>query len=161
MGYYTLHKISIINEKYNNSSNLEKLKEVIIEVTDYYFRIEYDSYIIDDNYNCGYGSKWYTFHDDIYEISARLPKLKILVEAKEENGDTWEKIVKGGFDSYIGSYSDEDSSDDDEENENEDEEIEDNEDIENEDNDNNYIDDIVLEEEFRDIKINDNLIFQR
>jgi hypothetical protein len=118
MGYYTLHIIRIIN-KYNNYRNLEKLKEVIEEVTDYGFRIDYDlQYIIDDNYNCGYGSKWYSFDDDIYEISKRLPKFKILVEAEEENGNTWERTVKGGYGSSR-DFSDEDSSDNEEENENE------------------------------------------
>ena len=78
MVYCTLHKISIINKKYNNNSNLKKLNDVIVEVIEYYFRIEYNSYIIDDNYNFGHGIKWNTFHDDIYEISARLPELKIM-----------------------------------------------------------------------------------
>jgi len=65
MGYYTLHIISIIN-KYNNTRNLEKLNEVIEEVTEYCFRIDYyGGFIIDDNYNSGYGSKWYSFREDI------------------------------------------------------------------------------------------------
>ena len=118
MGYYTLHRIRIIN-KYNNYRNLEKLKEVIEEVTDYDFRIDYDlQYIIDDNYNCGYGRRWYSFDDDIYEISKRLPKFKILVEAEEENENTWEITVKGGYGSSR-DFSDEDSNDNEEENENE------------------------------------------
>ena len=159
MGYYTLHKISIIN-KYNNSRNLEKLHEVIEEVTEYCFRIEYDyGYIIDDNYNCGSGSKWYTFDDDIYVISERLPKLKILVEAEKENGTTWERIVKNGYGSTF-ICSSEESSDNEEDEENEDdEEDEDNE--ENEEEIINEINDIGIEEEFLFNKINDNEIFQR
>jgi len=151
MGYYTLHKISIIN-KYNNSRNLEKLCDVIEEVTGYGFRIEYNlGYIIDDNYNCGDGSKWYSFHNDIKIISERLPKFKILVEAEEENGTTWEEIVKNGYDSSFSS-SNEDSSDNEEENE----EIE-----ENEEEINNENNDIGIEEEFLSITIDDNQIFQR
>ena len=84
--------------------------------------------------------------------------------------------MKGGLDSCINSYSDEDFGENDEVNENEEEEIIENEFIglslfndnelispENEDYDNNYIDDLIIggEEEFNDIKINDNLIFQR
>ena len=78
MGYYTLHKISIIN-RHNNRRNLEKLLKVIEEVTHYDFRIEYnnydekESYIIDDEWNDGHGSKWYSFDEDIFVISERLP----------------------------------------------------------------------------------------
>ena len=161
MGYYTLHKIKIIN-KYNNSRNLEKLYEVIEEVTNYSFIIkdDYDNgceYIIDDNYNGGYGSKWYSFDDDIYVISERLPKFKILVEAEEENGTTWEKIVKNGYDSSIND-SDEDSSDEEEENE----DNEENEGIE-ENEEEIYIEnnDIGIEDEFLLNTIDDNQIFQR
>ena len=77
MGYYTLHKISIIN-KYNSEKNLEKLWEVIKDVSGYGFTI-YDSYLIDDTWNGGYGCKWYRFHSEIYKISEALPKSKILV----------------------------------------------------------------------------------
>ena len=154
MIYYIIDKISIINE-YNNSRNLEKLNEVIEEITKYCFRIDYDDeYILDDTYNGGFGSKWYSFDDDIYVISERLPKLKILVEAEEENGTTWKKIVKNGY------CLSEESSDNEEDEENEDdEEDEDNE--ENEEEIINEINDIGIEEEFLFNKINDNEIFQR
>ena len=68
MGYYTLHKISIIN-KYNSEKNF---------VSGYGFKI-YDSYLIDDTWNGGCGCKWYSFHSEIYKISEALPKSKILV----------------------------------------------------------------------------------
>ena len=158
MGYYTLHKISIIN-KYNNPRNLEKLNEVIKEITKYCFRIYDDEYIIDDNYNDGFGSKWYSFNDDIYIISEILPTLKILVEAEEENGNTWKRIVKNGYDS-----SSEDSSDiEEEDEENEDnEENEENEGIEeNEEEINNENNDIGIEAEIQFNTINENEIFQR
>ena len=154
MGYYTLHKISIINKKYNNLRNLIKLAKVIEEVTEYTFRIESESYIIDDTFNSGYGSKWYSFDEDIYVISEKLPKFKILVEAKEENGTTWEKIVKGGYGSFYNNSSSDNSSDEEDEESEEDEENEYNEEEEN----NN---DIGIEEMFQDMKINDEQIFRR
>ena len=168
MGYYTLHKISIIN-KYNNLRNLGRLLDVIKEVADYRFRIESESYIIDDNWNSGNGSKWYSFDEDIYVISKKLPKLKILVEAEEENGHTWVRIVKKGDDS---SYSNSPSDNEDYEESEEDEENEDNEDNEedeideeeenNDDINNNYInDDIGIEEMFQNLIINEELIFRR
>ena len=153
MGYYTLHKISIINKKYNNLRNLIKLAKVIEEVTEYTFRIESESYIIDDTFNSGYGSKWYSFDEDIYVISEKLPKFKILVEAKEENGTTWEKIVKNGEICY--DYNSSDNSEDDEDEESE--EDEENEYNEVEENNN----DIGIEEMFQDMKINDEQIFRR
>ena len=127
MGLYTVHKISIIN-RYNNLRNLKRLLKVIKEVTDYKFYINSESYIIDDNCNSGDGTTWYSFKEDIYEISQALPKLKILVEARGEDGKTWEKTVKGGKDSY----SDDESSED--ENNEEDEEVEDSEDNDGDEN---------------------------
>ena len=159
MGYYTLHKISIINKKYNNLRNLIKLAKVIEEVTEYTFRIESESYIIDDTVNSGYGSKWYSFDEDIYVISEKLPKFKILVEAKEENGTTWEKIVKGGYGSSYNSSSDNSSDEEDEESE-EDEEVENDEEDENDEEEENN-NDIGIEEMFQDMKINDDQIFRR
>ena len=160
MGYYTLHKISIIN-KYNKLRNLETLLEVIEEVTDYAFRIQEcgeESYIIDDNWNCGYGSKWYSFDEDIYIISEKLPKFKIFVEAKGEDGETWEKIVKDGYDAF---YNDNSSENEEEDNSNDDEENDDEENEEENYNDNNDNNDIGIEEIFQDMKINDNQIFRR
>ena len=164
MGYYTLHKISIIN-KHNNIRNLERLLKVIEEVTNYDYRIEYnnydekESYIIDDEWNDGHGSKWYSFDEDIFVISERLPKLAILIEAREENGYTWEKIVKGGY-SYNYINEDEDNEEDEEdedneENEEDEENVQDNVEIIN---DNNYF---GIEEIFREMKINDDEIFRR
>ena len=161
MGYYTQHKISIIN-KHNNIRNLERLLKVIEEVTNYDYRIEYnnydekESYIIDDEWNDGHGSKWYSFDEDIFVISERLPKLAILIEAREENGYTWEKIVKGGYSyNYINEDEDKKEDEDNEENEEDEENIQDNVEIIN---DNNYF---GIEEIFREMKINDDEIFRR
>ena len=158
MGYYTLHKIRIIN-KYNTTRNLQRLIDVIEEVTKYTFRLDDYSYLIDDDWNSGYGTKWYTFHDDIYVISKKLPKLKILVEAKEENGNTWEVIVQGGHTSSYYSRDDESDNESDESSEmleEEDENTDENEEEEEEENN------LIIEEEFEDINENDSIEkFQR
>ena len=157
MGYYTLHKISIIN-KYNSEKNLEKLWEVIKDVSGYGFTI-YDSYLIDDTWNGGCGCKWYSFHSEIYKISEALPKFKILVEAKEENGNTWKVCVKGGDDTdfnYEESDSEEDD-DDDDSNENE-EELESNDENDVDEDDNNYE---ILENFENTLKLDDNEINRR
>ena len=164
MGYYTLHKISIINKKHNNLRNLERLLKVIEEVTEYTFRIESESYIIDDTWNCGYGSKWYSFDKDIYVISEKLPKLKILVEAEEENGHTWDVIVKKGYDSYNSPSDNEEGEESEEDEENEDNEEDENEEEEIENDNDNIIynnNDIGIEEIYQDMKINDTQIFKR
>ena len=154
MGYYTLHKISIIN-KYNSEKNLEKLWEVIKDVSEYEFTIA-DSYLIDTNWNCGCGCKWYTFDSDIYEISEALPKFKILVEAKEENGNTWEVCVKGGHDTNF-SYEESDS-DEDDSNESGEEEEESNNENDVDEDDNNYE---ILENFENSLKLDDNEIDRR
>ena len=154
MGYYTLHKISIIN-KYNSEKNLEKLWEVIKDVSEYEFTIA-DSYLIDTNWNCGCGCKWYTFDSDIYEISEALPKFKILVEAKEENGNTWEVCVKGGHDTNF-SYEESDS-DEDDSNESGEEEEESNNENDVDEDDNNYE---ILENFENSLKLDDNEINRR
>ena len=156
MGYYTLHKIRIINNRYNNLRNLERLLKVIEEVSKYEYRIESESYIIDDEYNDGHGSKWYSFDEDIYIISKKLPKLKILVEALEENGTTWEIIMKNGYRHY--NYDSEDDSEDDEDDDDEENEDDEGEEEINNDNNNN---DIGIEELMQDMKINDDQIFRR
>ena len=66
MGYLTLHKISIVN-KYNCEENLERLWQVIKNISGYDFNI-YNKYLIDNNWNEGECTKWYSFHSDIFKI---------------------------------------------------------------------------------------------
>ena len=153
MGYYTLHKISIIN-KYNNIKNLEKLCDVIKNVSGYEFEI-FDSYLFDENWNAGYGCKWYNFNNDIFKISEKLPKFKIFVEAKEENGNTWEICVKGGHEV---SYNCEESNSDENDDSNEDEEEESDNENDVDEVDNNFIILDIFENSF---KLDDNETYSR
>ena len=66
------------------------------------------------------GNKWYSFDEDILEISKKLPKLKILVELKGEDDTYWKTIVKKGY-NYS---SDDESSEKEDENEDDDAEEE-------------------------------------
>ena len=170
MGYYTLLKISIIN-KHNNIKNLEKLSKVVEDVSNYDFRLEHnyydekESFLIDENWNGGYGTKWYSFGRDIFEISERLPKLVILVEAKEENGRTWKMAVKGGdyYDSDTNEGEKDEDSEEDEENEDNEENEVDEENVQEDDeeeiiNNNNSI---GIEQIFQEMKINGDEIFRR
>ena len=116
MGHYTLHKIRIIN-KYNSYKNLERLWKIVKNVSGYIFNIN-ASYLIDDNLNGGEGAKWYDFRYDIYEISEKLPKFKILVEAKKDDGNTWEICVKGGHEVF--DYEESESEENEDSNEDED-----------------------------------------
>ena len=154
MGYYTLHKISIVN-KYNTPKNLEKLWDVVKNVSGYEFKI-FDSYLIDENWNSGYGSKWYSFNDDIFEISEELPKFKIFVEAEEENGNTWEICVKGGHEVFF-DCEESDSGENDKSNEDEEEEESDNENDANE-ADNNFI---IFDNFENSFKLDDNEKYSR
>ena len=156
MGYYTLHTISIIN-KYNSKKNLEKLQEVIKNISGYEFTI-YDSYLIDDSWNSGYGSKWYNFDSEIYEISKELPKFKILVEAEEENGNTWEVCVKGGYSASANFSSDESDSDEDNDSNESEEEVESNDENDLDEADNYYD---ILENLENSLKLDDNEINRR
>ena len=161
MGYYTLHKISIIN-KYNSYKNLQRLWKIVEDVSGYEFNLN-ASYLIDDTWKYGYGTKQYDFDSDIYEISEKLPKFKILVEAEEENGNTWEICVKGGHDAfdYEESESDEneESNDDEDSNENEEED----EDESNNENDLDEADNhLLILGNFENLfKLDDNEIFRR
>ena len=58
MGYYTLHRIRIINE-YNTKNNLEIIRKTIKNFSRYEFNI-IGSTICDDSWNEGYGAKWYS-----------------------------------------------------------------------------------------------------
>ena len=158
MGYYTLHKISIINE-YNTERNLEILSNKILEISGYGFGIV-GSVIYDSSYNSGYGSKWYNCRADMRLVSEELPELEIRVVGKGEEGEVWEYIYENGYE-YGGdcsSFSDVDEEPHfEEENDNNrlhyyEEEIE--EDIEEEsEEEENYLDNGVIEEEDKRIII--------
>ena len=95
MGYYTLHKIRIINE-YNTERNLEILLKKIKEISDYQFTIS-GSEIEDSDWNGGNGSKWYNCGEDMIKISRALPELEIKINGKgEDEEDIWEYILKNG-----------------------------------------------------------------
>ena len=88
MGYYTVHRIRIINE-YNIEENLEELKEYIEKISGYSFDIS-GSVIYDD------GSKWYNYNDNMRAVSKFFPGYEIQVKGKGEEGEVWEIIFKDG-----------------------------------------------------------------
>ena len=165
MGYYTLHKIRIINQ-YNTKKNLDILLEKISEIANYDFIIV-GNVIIDTNYNDGYGSKWYDFRRDMFKISEELPELEIKVNGKgEDEGDIREYIYKDGeeWGGYCDSFSDIDEEPHFEE-ENENNQLSYNngemsEDIA-EEFERNIGNILGIEEEFQDIKIEDDLKYRR
>ena len=166
MGYYTLHKIRIINQ-YNTKKNLDILLEKISEIANYDFIIV-GNVIIDTNYNGGCGSKWYDFRRDMFKISEELPELEIKVNGKgEDEGDIWEYIYKDGeeWGGYCDSFSDIDEEPHFEE-ENENNQLSYNngemsEDIAEEFEMGNIGNILGIEEEFQDIKIEDDLKYRR
>ena len=94
MGYYTLHKIRIINA-YNTKKNLLLLLEKIKEVSGYIYEIV-GTVIFDSSWDSGLGSKWYNCRSDMAIISQKLPELKIQVKGKGEDGKMWEYIYENG-----------------------------------------------------------------
>ena len=166
MGYYTLHKIRIINE-YNTKKNLIILLKKIDEISGYGFEIV-GSTIFDSNSNGGSGSKWYHCRGDMIKVSEELPELEIQVIGKDEEGEIWEYIYKNGFehrgDSRYFSDVDEESNFE-EENENNQlsdyEEEEENEENEENELEENNLDELGIEEQFQDIKIEDNIKYAR
>ena len=98
MGYYTKHRIRIINE-HNTEENLEKLVKYLCQISGYFFYIygsEIRSYTDDDN---DYGIKWYNCKQDMEHVSRYLPDLEIEVKGKGEDDVIWEMVVQDG-DSY-------------------------------------------------------------
>ena len=105
MGYYTIHRIKIIN-RYNTRENLNRLAEVIDEISGYCFTIV-GSVITD---SCEYGSKWYNCEKEMLQVSLILPKYKIKIKGKGEEGEIWERIYKNGLieEDYVKTFSDSD-----------------------------------------------------
>ena len=102
MGYYTLHRIRIINE-YNKEKNLEKLREYIQKISGISFYM-FGSILKDySNEECDEGTKWYEYEHDMIAVSKFLPGFEIQVKGKGEEGEIWERIYKDGY-----SYSNED-----------------------------------------------------
>ena len=111
MGYYTRHIIRIINQ-YNTRRNLKILLKKISEISNYDFIIV-GSKICDDNYNGGYGAKWYGVRFDMMKVSNLLPDLRIQVKGKGEDGEMWQLIYENGFEEAMNldEFSDDDESD--------------------------------------------------
>ena len=96
MGYYTLHRIRIINE-YNTKKNLEKLNEYIKKISGYSFYIS--GSVLKDYSNEEYdeGSKWYDCEKNMKAVSRFFPGFEIQVRGKGEEGEIWEMTFKDGF----------------------------------------------------------------
>ena len=95
MGYYTKHRIRIINE-YNTEENLEELKEFIEKISGYSFYMS-EGVIYDE------GIKWYECKNNMAAVSRFLPDYKIQVKGKGEEGEVWESIFQDG-DYYDNDY---------------------------------------------------------
>ena len=94
MGYYTIHKIRIVNE-YNTRNNLNKLLDVIEKISGYTFYI-IGSTIADFNNSNGFGTKWYECRHDLEGASRFFPEFEIQVKSKGEDGKVWEATYKDG-----------------------------------------------------------------
>ena len=96
MGYYTLHRIRIIN-KYNTKKNFEILGEYIRKISGYIFHI-YGSVLKDySDKESDEGNKWYDYEDDMKEVSRLFPHFEIQLKGKGEEGEICEKIYKDGY----------------------------------------------------------------
>ena len=92
MGYYTIHKIKIINQ-YNTKENLEKLLDIIKKISGYGCFDIIGSTITDARND---GHKWYECIHDMEAVSRFLPEFEIRVKGKGEEGETWEYEFKNG-----------------------------------------------------------------
>ena len=157
MGYYTMHRIKIINE-YNTKENLEKLVELIEKVSEYkgFFNI-LDSVITD--YIPGnifdFGTKWYDCEKDMRIVSRFAPEFLIQVKGKGENDEIWAYTFQNG-EQYEEdcSYFTDDENNEDEKNEENDEEKGNNEISENILNDNNQSNEINEDKKIIDDEVN-------
>ena len=96
MGYYTKHKIRIINE-YNTKKNLKILLNRQIAMTSYSFIITGSTiHDIHSGLNDGIGCKWYSCARDMELISRVFPELKIQIKGLGEDGEMWERIYHNG-----------------------------------------------------------------
>ena len=128
MGYYTMHKIRIVNQGYNTRGNLNKLLDVIEKISGYTFYI-IGSTISDFKNEEDGGIKWYECCHDMKGASRFLPELEIQIKAKGEEGEVWKATYKDGHE-YNYHYENENSFSDLDENEYFDDEEDDEEDNE-------------------------------
>ena len=89
MGYYTLHKIKIVNKDYNTRENLNKLLDVIEKISGYTFYITGSTIADFKNIEEDWGTKWYECRHDMEGASRFLPELEIQIKGKGEEGEVW------------------------------------------------------------------------
>ena len=112
MGYYTMHKIRIINE-YNTPRNLELLKVITERVSEYHLEIE-DGAIIDYASNA-YGTKWYGCLREMRLVSTVFPEFLIQFKGKGEEHEIWEFRIQNGISTSVDCTSFSDDEDEEEE----------------------------------------------
>ena len=95
MGYYTLHRIRIINE-YNTKNNLEKLKEHIQKISGYNFYLS--GSVLKDYHNKEFddGTKWYQCENNMKAVSRYVPDFEIQVREKEKKEKFGKWFLKMG-----------------------------------------------------------------
>ena len=148
MGYYTKHRIRIINE-YNTEENLDKLLDLIEKVSEYNGFFEIIDSVITDGDD---GTKWYDCQKDMRVVSRFVPEFLIQVKGKGEQGETWQYTFQDGDQTEEDCLSFTD--DENEENE-ENEENQENEEIpENILNDNNLSNEVIEDKKIIDDEIN-------
>ena len=113
MGYYTLHRIRIINE-YNTQENLEELKDIIEKISEYSFHLN-DGVITDYlDEEKDMGRKWYDCNKDMRAVSRFVPDFLIQVKGKGEEDEIWEFTFQNGLEieKYCTSFSDDENEED-------------------------------------------------
>ena len=140
MGYYTLHRIKIINE-YNSKENLEKLEEIMEKITEYTFYLSDDDLVLTDyNEDNRIGTKWYECEKEMRAVSRFLPEFLIQVKGKGQNGEIWIFQFQDGaqYEEEFDLFTDSEK-----ENEEEDEEEEEIMNYNNDNNNNDQIDEVI------------------
>jgi hypothetical protein len=91
MGYYTDHKISILD----GDVDIDDLAQRLEDMTGYHVEVAHkDAVLLQE-------AKWYECEEDMKALSRDNPHIIFLVEGEgEENGDIWRAFVKDGQWSY-------------------------------------------------------------
>lgn len=97
MGYYTAYSMCLLDPETQEVLSDEKYNAILPKVIDLLQKADVINYALDEYLDCNDTVTWYSYAEDVAEISRQIPDVLFAVHGDgDENGDIWDHYFLNG-----------------------------------------------------------------